>query len=90
MIELIESIKNVKGDVEEEPEEGEEPEDYLASEFDAGGGLGEGGEDAEDDIPLPVSKWHPPPIIPKEINIGLVVCSVPRVICCRSLKVAEK
>ena len=65
-------IYYAKGDIEEEPEDGEEPEDYLAAEFaaDAAAGMGEGGEDAEDDIPLPVSKWKPPPIIPKEINAG--------------------
>ena len=51
----------------------EEPDDYLGAEFDdAAAAMGEGGEDAEDDVPLPVSKWKPPPIIPKEINEGFI------------------
>ena len=48
----------------------EEPDDYLGAEFDDAAAMGEGGEDAEDDVPLPVSKWKPPVIIPKEINEG--------------------
>ena len=60
-----------QGDLEEEPEDVEEPDDYLGAEFnDAAMGDGGGGEDADDDPPLPVNKWKPPPIIPKEINEG--------------------
>ena len=43
----------------------------MGAEFnDAAMGDGGGGEDADDDPPLPVNKWKPPPIIPKEINEG--------------------
>ena len=46
----------------------------MAADFaaDAAAGMGEGGEEGEDDIPLPVSKWKPPPVIPKELNAGSV------------------
>jgi len=64
-----------EGDLEEEPEDVEEPDDYLGAEFDDAAAMGEGGEDAEDDVPLPVSKWKPPVIIPKEINEGVNKCA---------------